>query len=116
MKKALCLLFLLGVTLACAEDNKTFVYNEHGKHDPFGPLVSLSGTIISYDSDITATDMNLEGVVIDAKGNNLAIMNGRIIKIGDQVGVYTVEAISNDHADMINGQERLTVKIKRGGL
>jgi hypothetical protein len=112
--RVLCLLLLL-MTFAYA-DNKAFVYNEHGKRDPFGPLISPSGTLISYDSDITATDLNLEGILLDAKGNNLAIINGKILKVSDKVGAYTVDVISNDHVDIVKGEERLTVKIKKGAL
>jgi hypothetical protein len=116
MKKAFCLLFFLGATLAGADVNTAFVYNEHGKRDPFGPLISPSGTMITYDSDITATDMNLEGIVLDSKGNNLAIINGKIVKAKERLGPYTVEAILNDHVELIQGQEHLTVKFKKGGV
>ena len=116
MKKVIFLFFLFGVTTAWADAPKVFEYNEHGKRYPFGPLISSSGTLISYDSDMAATDMNIEGVLIDAKGNNLAIINGKIVKAGDQVGKYTVETIFNDQVDLIKGQEHLTVKLKKGGL
>ena len=116
MKKLWFLLFFLGATLACAEDNKAFVYDEHGKLDPLAPLVSPSGTLISYDTDISASDLSLEGVVIDPKGNNLAIINGKIVKSGDMVGSYTVETIANDHVGLMNGQEHLIVKLKKGGV
>ena len=117
MKKNHCLLCLLVISsVAYADDHKGFVYDEHGRRDPFSPLASPSGVLILYDSDVTATDMNLEGLVIDAKGNNLAILNGKVIKINDQIGPYTVKAIANDHVDLVKGQERLTVKLKKGVL
>ena len=114
MKALLWFLCLTVVTVVYA-DEKAFVYNEHGKHDPFWPLVSPSGTRITYDTDLTATDMMLEGIVADAKGNNLAIINGRIVKVGDQIGSYAIETIANDHVDLVKGQERLTLKIKKEG-
>ncbi|MBF0489196.1 MAG: hypothetical protein HQL15_01080 [Candidatus Omnitrophica bacterium] len=116
MRKFLCLLSFLSMSLVYAEDVKTFVYDDHGKRDPFGPLISSSGTVISADSTITATDMNLEGVVIDKAGHNLAIINGKIVKVKDQVGTYTVAAIFNDHVDLVKGQENLSVRLKKGGL
>ena len=115
MKKLLWSLFLWGATTVYA-DNKPFVYDKHGKRDPFGPLVSSSGALITYDSDITATDMILEGIVADAEGNNLAIINGKIVKIGNQMGAYTIETIYADHVDLVKGTERQTLKLKKGGL
>lgn len=113
--RVICLLLLFVVTTAYAED-KPFVYDAHGKRDPFAPLISPSGTPISYDSDISASDMNLEGIVLDAKGNNLAIINGKIVKANDLLGAYTVVTIANDHVDLVKGQEHLTVKLKKGAL
>jgi len=115
MKRLMCLLYLVvAAQTVQAQEVKSFVYDEHGKRDPFAPIVSASGVFIAYDADMTATDMSLEGLVIDAKGNNLAIINGKIVKTGDQVGAYTVETVANDHVDLVKGQERLTVRLKKG--
>src|SRR4051812_11985440 len=114
MKKIIFLFYFLCPVFAFADKN-VFEYNEHGKHDAFWPLVSSSGTLITYDSDITANDISLEGVVVDAKGNNLAILNGKIVKAGDLVGGYTIDSISNNHVELTKGQEHLTIHIKKGG-
>lgn len=117
MKKALCLFCFFCVTVAGADESKPFVYAENSKRDPFWPLISSSGTPISYESDMAnVADMVLEGVVLDASKNNLAILNGKIIKVGDQVGSYSVEAIAGDHVDLIKGSEHLVIKIKKGGV
>jgi hypothetical protein len=57
----------------------------------------------------------LEGVVIDPKENNLAIVNGKIVKTGDQLGEYTIGAISYNQVELTKGQEHLVLKLKRGG-
>ena len=118
MRKIFCLIVLFSIsTVSFAEEVKLFVYNENGKRDPFWPLVSPSGTQLSYDSDVTTvTDMTLEGIVVDSRKANLAILNGKIVKAGDQVGFYTVEAIANDHVDLVKGSEHLVVKLKKGGV
>jgi hypothetical protein len=113
----LFLFFVLGLTCdGYADETPVFIYNEHGKRDPFGPLVSQSGALISYDIDSAPSDMTLEGIVLDAKGNNLAILNGKIVKVGDKSGTAVVAAIFNDHIDLIKGQEHITVKLKKGAL
>jgi hypothetical protein len=118
MKSAYFLMYLLLLTSrAYADGHSAFLYNEHGKMDPFAPLVTPRGDLISYDQQIiAATVMNLEGLLIDAKGNNWASVNGKIVKVNDQVEGYKVETIANDHVDLIKGQERLTIKLKKGGV
>lgn len=116
MKIVLWFFSFLTVSLAFADDGKPFVYNENGKKDPFAPLVSTTGVVMTYDSEISSSDMVLEGVVADATGHNLAILNGKIVKTGDKISSYIVGTISVDQIELINGQEHLTVKIKKGGV
>ncbi len=105
--------FFISVVPAIAQDH--FVYDEHGKRDPFGPLVSAAGAVITYDSDMTVGDMSLEGVLADPAGGNLAIINGKVVKAGDLVGVYTIESISETEVGLSKDQERFTLKLKKGG-
>jgi hypothetical protein len=92
---------------------EAFVYNDHGKSDPFMPLVSADGTVVNYDKDLSVNDLVLEGVVVDASGRNVAIVNGKIVKVHDQIGSYVVDAIVFDHVEFLKGTERFILKIKR---
>ena len=116
MMKLLCCLCFLTVASVFADQSKPFVYHENGKKDPFGPLVSPSGGINTSDFEATSSDIVLEGIVLDAQGKNLAILNGKIVKAGDKILSYTVGTISSNQVELINGQETLTVKIKKGGV
>ena len=99
-----------------ADDLKAPVYNDHGKMDPFAPLVSPGGDLISYDSLIAAPVINLEGLVIYAKGDNLAVINEKIYQVNDRIGNYRIDVITNDHVDLVKGHELLAVKLKNGVL
>ena len=114
MKKILYFFCFFTATIAGAQENKPFVYQDNGKKDPLGPLVAPNGVLISYDMEITSSDIVLEGVVTDAQGNNLAILNGKIVKKGDKVLSYDVGDISVNEVDLIKGQEHLKIKIKKG--
>ena len=92
-----------------------FVYDDHGRRDPFGPLVTSGGEVVISDADLTAADMNLQGLVADSQGNNLAIINGKIIKAGDHVGLYKVDTVTVDHVELLKEQERVILKLKKGG-
>src|ERR1700691_403318 len=85
---------------------EAFVYNDHGKRDPFVPLVSSSGMVVTYDEDLSVNDLVLEGIVSDASGDNVAIVNGKMVKAHDQVGPYVVEVIAEDHVEFLKGTDR----------
>ena len=94
-----------------AEEN-IFSYENNGKRDPFWPLVSPSGALINYDQDLSVSDMDLEGVMLEKDGRNVAIINGTIIKVNEKVGLFTVISINADGVVLKKGQEK-TVSLKR---
>ena len=106
---------LSAVTVLAWAEQENFVYDDHGKRDPFKPLVSSAGTVLAYDADMTAADMHLEGVLSDAQGNNLAIINGKVVKIADPIGPWRVEAVGADHVDLAKDGQKVVLKLKKGG-
>jgi len=105
-------LILLFANVVYAQEN--FVYDDHGKRDPFVPLVSSAGMVVTYDEDLSVNDLVLEGIVADASGNNAAIVNGKVVKTHDQVGPYIVDIIAADHVEFLKGTERFILKLKKG--
>ncbi len=95
--------------------DKAHTYDEHGKVDPFRPILSEVGAVIKYDTEITINDMILEGIVADPKGNNVAIINGKIVKPADKAGPFTVEAIGVEQVDLSKDGEHFMLKLKKGG-
>jgi len=104
------LLFLI-TNLVYAQE--AFVYNEHGKRDPFVPLVSSTGMVVTYDEDLSVNDLSLEGIVADDSGDNVAIVNGKMVKTHDQVGPYIVDVIAIDHVEFLKGDQRFILKLKK---
>lgn len=116
----LCVLFMMpmaAVPVLAQEDEKpeeAFVYDDHGKKDPLLSLVSPAGVFLNYDSDFQIYDLSLEGIMEDPSGN-LAIINGRIVKEGDQVGNFTVEKITDKTVNLIKGSQNFLLRLKKGG-
>src|ERR1700679_4240136 len=109
MKYLILVLLLLSTNFLYAQEN--FVYDDHGKRDPFVPLVSSSGMVVTYDEDLSVNDLVLEGVVADASGNNVAIVNGKVVKPKDHIGPYIVDIIAADHVEFLKGTERFVLKL-----
>jgi hypothetical protein len=95
---------------------ESFVYDDHGKRDPFVPLVSSAGMVVTYDEDLSVNDLVLEGIVSDASGNNAAIVNGKVVKVHDQVGPYVVDVIAIDHVEFLKGADRFILKLKKSSF
>lgn len=117
MKIILSLFVILFCTsfpiFATGQGENNFVYQDNGKRDPFWPLVSSSGNIINYDSDLSVTDMVLEGIMFDNNNNAIAIVNGKVVKKGDVVGDFTVESLEQNQVIFSKGEEKFELKLKK---
>ncbi|MCB9757187.1 MAG: hypothetical protein H6753_02030 [Candidatus Omnitrophica bacterium] len=114
---AMVLMIACGQAGAIAADGtsveKEFTYNDHDKRDPFWSLLGNRGTILNFDKDIYASDMVLEGVLLEPTGDSVAIINGNIVKIGDKVGFFIVKEIQVNMVILEKGQEIITLKLKK---
>ncbi len=96
------------------EDVKVFTYDDHGRRDPLWPLVSPTGNIIDYEKkEFQFTDLKLEGIISGPGDKNLAIINGQILKINDQVGSFVVTNIGKDGVILMKDQREFTLELKK---
>ncbi|HNV24005.1 MAG TPA: hypothetical protein PKH98_03860, partial [Candidatus Omnitrophota bacterium] len=93
----MALMSFMTISFSQNVEKNVFVYDDHNKRDPFWSLVSEDGIIINYDDDLILSDLRLEGVIVDDAGNNLAIINGQILKNQDRIGQFLIMRIERDH-------------------
>lgn len=104
---SICLIAQSFFSIAIAGE---FRYDSHGKRDPF-LIASKARTIVAED-DGYMTHLKLEGVVVDPKGNSIAIVNGEMLKEGDQIGEsIVVKRISNQGVEFENNGKSFSVPI-----
>jgi len=112
--KVFILIMILNLGLpAFAEDAQIFAYDDHGRRDPFWPLVSPGGAIINYETDLMISDMILEGIIIGADNKNLAIINGVVVKSQDKIGLFTIKSVEKDSVVLQKEEEEFTLKLKK---
>ncbi|MBF0330693.1 MAG: hypothetical protein HQL17_02060 [Candidatus Omnitrophica bacterium] len=93
-------------------DDAAFVYDPHGSRDPFVPLVTSAGAIISYDAGLIVAEMLLEGIISDGKGN-AAIINGNIVEPGQMIGLYKVDSIQKDKVILLKDGQASILQLKK---
>ena len=99
--------------VAVIAEPESFTYNDKGKQDPFLHLVSTTGAIINFEGELLITDMVLEGIIAGEEGNNVAIINGIIVKSNDELGPYKVQKIGSDTVVLGKDNERFVLKLQR---
>ncbi len=108
------MLTLMTITAATAQESELFVYDDGGRRDPLWPLVNSNGAILNYESEFLITDLALEGIMAGAQGENLAIINGRVLRANDSIGQFVVGNIAEDSIILRKGKQKFKLKLKKG--
>ena len=96
-----------------------FVYNTHGKRDPFIPLISENKTIMDQASwsfiSSKLPELRIEGVLFD-KTKPLAIINDKIVTKGDNISNCKIVSITREEIVISYMDKEYSVKISRDKL
>lgn len=108
---------VLAIILAkqlAAEDS--FVYKAGGRRDPMIPLVTPQGLIRDIKSQSAQHGgLSLEGIIYDAQRNSLAIINGEILKAGDNIGEVKILDIRQDRVMILKDNEVQEIRLEEEG-
>jgi len=106
----ICIMLIYSIGFAQGE----FKYDAKGKRNPFIPLITPDGRLISnLEKKEGAAGLSLEGIIYDKGGLSYAIVNGVVVKISDKVGDYQVLKIEEKRVIFIKEGEPLEVELKK---
>lgn len=93
-----------------------FNYNSKGNRDPFMSLVTDDGRILPGARTSSETgDVDLEGIIWDAGGNSLAIINGKPVKEKQRILNMQVLKIKRASVILQKGGKVMVINLKKGG-
>ncbi len=74
------------------------IYDSKNRRDPFIPLIAraIKFTRAGLEGVQSRDDIVLEGIVWDRGGDSIAILNGVIVKEGDEIGSVMIETINEN--------------------
>ena len=110
---AITLIFLtVNQPASFSEEDTVFMYNAHNKRDPMWPLVNAGGSVVNYDSDLSVSDLNLEGIMSD-NNQQVALINGRIVKVNDKIGNYVLVQINSNSVVLESNGQTYSLILKK---
>lgn len=113
MRFIFILICALIMVLGEAGEAQEFLYEDHGKRDPLWPLVSSTGSLLSYDTDFLITDLNLEGIMVGSAGRNIAIINGKVLEENQSIGQFLIKSIGSDTVILEKEAQTFELKLKK---
>lgn len=104
----LCLTFGTLFSSSPLGAEEQILYDTQGKRDPFMPLVSETSRDASGLVGIeNADDVHIEGIVYDPQQASMVIVNGSLMKEGEESGNFKVISIKPTGVLLsINGEEQ----------
>ena len=114
-KKLLIFLFFLFTNLSLVLGQDAFIYDAHGKRNPFISLVTPEGRLLKLDKQEATSSggLTIEGIIYDKLGRSFAIVNTEVVGIGDSVGDYQVLNIYENKVIFIKNGEPLEVELTK---
>jgi hypothetical protein len=104
------LVLLANVSYAAAEE---FAYDSKGKRDPFIPLITKEVAMVTGLEDVQLIDdVTLEGIVWEGGGGSIAVLNGVIVREGEEYGSIKIE---KESVKLFINEEEFTVNLVKEG-
>ncbi|MCK4463000.1 MAG: hypothetical protein KAU58_01680 [Candidatus Omnitrophica bacterium] len=96
---------------AYAQETDKFVYDSHGKRDPFIPLVGLPHIRTAVSEIMSIDDVDFQGIARDARGRRIVIINGEMLTRGSELGALKVSKITDSEAIVIIREKEYSLKL-----
>lgn len=107
-------IFFIAISGCLAQDaSDSFVYDSRNRRDPFWPLISASGTILSYEQDLSFSDLTLEGITFDPQGRSIAVINSTIVKNQQEIGGYVIVEIRREEVLLSKEGKKYILKMRK---
>lgn len=104
--------FIVSVGNVSAQE-KALTYGDHGRRDPFWPLISSSGAVLAYDDNLDFSDIILEGIIYDPLGEQIALINSKMVKTSDTIGGFLVVSIEQDRVVLRKDGQEFILRSKK---
>ncbi|MBD3296543.1 MAG: hypothetical protein GF392_04180 [Candidatus Omnitrophica bacterium] len=108
VKAAVCLLLVLLSQCAAEKGAASYVYDAHGKRDPFVPLLGVAVASPrggGAEQIMSIEDVELEGVLVSGDGTRNVIINGEVLPEGRTVGSMTIVDIKTGSVRIKIGEQ-----------
>ena len=115
--KVYIILFLIFGFFSLCLAQGDFIYQSKGKRNPFIPLVGKDGRLMRLDKEQErgASDLLVDGIIYDKQGVSFALVNDRVVGVGDYAGDYRVLKIQDDKITFLKGDQLKEVPINKEG-
>ncbi|MFH0827329.1 MAG: hypothetical protein V1923_05560 [Candidatus Omnitrophota bacterium] len=88
--------------------------NEQAKasRNPFMPLVTSDGRLISLDREKAKSDLIVEGTVFDKYGRSYAVVNSLVVEVGDTIDDFRVLKVEQGKVTFMKDGQTKVVEVQ----
>lgn len=83
------------------------------RRDPFIPLITPAGFLMSVEPQQKNAALRLEGVTYDPNGGSIAVINGQLLQVGDEISDAVVISIEAARVTVIQDNKKIDLELRR---
>lgn len=92
-----------------------FIYEAKAKRDPFIALITSDGKFLQLEKTEVTGALVLEGIIYDKNGVSYALVNGAVVKVGDEIEDYRVLKVEDKKVLLMKDGQITEIKLKKEG-
>lgn len=108
----LVVLFAFGCVDSSWAQEQGYQYKYQGKRDPFMSLITPAGFLVNLEPEENSA-IRLEGIMFDEAGESMAIVNGELVRMGDEIGGSVIVSIEPDRVTVIKDNQEVEMELRR---
>lgn len=98
--------------LSWAQIEPVFTYDDKNKRDPFLPLVDQNGRyLLPSELFYSSGALELTGILWDTQGNSSALLNNKVVKVGEVVSGYHVKIITKNSVTVFKDNKEYKIML-----
>jgi hypothetical protein len=110
--------FVLGLSLALSFwvfsfSQEEFKYNGEKQRNPFMPLVTSDGRLLTLQQAPVVKKLALQGITFDQGGLSFCVINGEVARVGDQIDNYLVVKIEREKVTLSKEGETIEMELRK---
>ncbi len=96
-----------------AFSQEDFKYDSEKQRNPFVPLVTPDGRLLTFQKTPVVKQMVLQGITFDQAGFSFCVINGEVVMVGDQIDEYRVIKIEKEKVTLSKEGEMLEMELRK---
>jgi hypothetical protein len=97
----------------CSFSQQDFKYDAQKQRNPFMPLVTSDGRLLTLQQAPVVKQLMLQGITFDQTGFSFCVINDEVVMVGDRIDGYRIIKIDEEKVTLSKEGETLEMQLRK---